>query len=47
MSLRRKLLLGCLLWLSTVTVLHLWLNLGVFEPGRGETRFRVGFLPVT
>lgn len=51
MSLPRKFLLGGLVWLGLVSVLHLWLNLGFFEPGRhradGERPFRVGFLPVT
>lgn len=39
-----------LLWLFTITALHLWLNTDVFESGSiGETKtkFRVGFLPVT
>jgi hypothetical protein len=35
-----------------VTLLHLWLNVGVFDGGGGRAppaagRFRVGFLPVT
>ncbi len=47
MSLRRKVVLGCVVWISTVTVLHLWINLGVFDPSKGGERFRVGFLPVT
>jgi NitT/TauT family transport system substrate-binding protein len=48
MSLRTRVVLGCLLWIGTVTALHLWLNLGLFDPRlQGDDRFRVGFLPVT
>lgn len=41
------------IWIVVITVLHLWLNLGVRAPwasaaeGRSESGFRVGFLPVT
>ncbi|MBC7817709.1 MAG: ABC transporter substrate-binding protein [Planctomycetaceae bacterium] len=52
MSLQRRVLLAAIGWLSTVTLLHLWLNTSAFEKSpvgsanSGE-RFRVGFLPVT
>jgi hypothetical protein len=48
MSLRQKVLTACALWIGAITLLHCWLNLGLFEPHRrsGEP-FRVGFLPVT
>jgi len=41
-----------LLMLASITLLHIWLNigfdrLGVFGSGGGESSFRVGFLPVT
>jgi hypothetical protein len=51
MSIPKKIALGCLTWLGLVTFLHLWLNVGVFEPKlsleEGQKRFRIGFLPVT
>lgn len=38
-------------WVVTVSVLHLWLNLGVFDTTRRVVHhgspFRVGYLPVT
>jgi NitT/TauT family transport system substrate-binding protein len=48
MAMRSRVVLVCALWIGTVTALHLWLNLGLFEPpSHGGERFRVGFLPVT
>lgn len=49
---KRVVLLGAVVWLTAVTVLHLWLNLNVkwFRGGqeaRAEDKFRIGFLPVT
>jgi len=44
--------IGAVLWTVCVGLLHAWLNLG-FDPFRRqqevaeESRFRVGFLPVT
>lgn len=46
MSTRIKFVLGAVGWLALVTVLHLWLNMRVFEP-RNPDDFRVGFIPVT
>jgi len=39
-------------WVAFVTVMHLWLNTKVLDPGswgqeRAQQQFRVGFLPVT
>ena len=48
MSLRRKVVTLCALWIGSITVLHCWLNLGLFESQkRSSEPFRVGFLPVT
>ena len=52
MTLKRRVLLAAIGWLSTVTVLHLWLNTSAFEKRTVTTaqtgpQFRVGFLPVT
>jgi hypothetical protein len=51
MSAKRRVLLVVLGWLVIVSVLHLWLNLHVFEAPKpveqAGSRFRVGFLPVT
>jgi hypothetical protein len=52
MTLSRKLGLGVFGWLAAVTLLHLWLNVGVFDrrgspTGPAVRPFRVGFLPVT
>jgi hypothetical protein len=52
MTVQRKVLLGVVGWLATVTLLHLWLNVRAFDwsGGRKEAdteEFRVGFLPVT
>jgi hypothetical protein len=52
MSLRRTVIPGTLVWLAAISLLHGWLNLGLFDrpvsrgPG-GVAPFRVGFLPVT
>ena len=52
MSLRRTVMPITLAWLASISLLHGWLNLGLFErlarrgPGAGSP-FRVGFLPVT
>ena len=52
MSLRRTVIPGMFVWLAAISLLHGWLNLGLF--GRSASRgpgdaapFRVGFLPVT
>lgn len=52
MSLQRRMILAVFAWLAVVTVLHLWLNLHVFDfgshsRGPGRADFRVGYLPVT
>jgi hypothetical protein len=52
MSSARVFVLGVLGWLAAVTLLHLWLNVGIFKGGGSRTgrdgkEFRVGFLPVT
>ena len=52
MSVRRTVVPGTFVWLAVISLLHGWLNLGLFgrsasrEPG-GAAPFRVGFLPVT
>ena len=40
---KRWILLAILGWITTITLLHLWLNLRLFD----AQGFRVGFLPVT
>ena len=52
MSLPRTVIPGLFVWLAGISLLHGWLNLGLF--GRSASRgpadaalFRVGFLPVT
>lgn len=52
MSIQRKVLLVASAWLAAVTVLHLWLNMHMFDFRDGAKaarrgQFRVGFLPVT
>lgn len=50
MSKMKKVVLGAVAVWAVLTVGHLWLNLGMNPFKRGveeETRFRVGFLPVT
>jgi NitT/TauT family transport system substrate-binding protein len=51
MTLRRTLPVTLIAWFAVVSLLHGWLNLGLFERGRargaGADLFRVGFLPVT
>src|SRR5215212_5279255 len=50
MSFRKTLLLAAFLALSSITLLHGWLNLHWFEKAKsvdGRAPFRVGFLPVT
>ena len=52
MSLQRRVLLAGIGWLTTVTLLHLWLNTSAFEKRTVSTaqtgpQFLVGFLPVT
>lgn len=49
---RRLILLVAIGWIVFVTVLHLWLNLHVFDADlkhnvKASSPFRVGFLPVT
>ena len=52
MSLRRTVMPITLAWLASISLLHGWLNLGLFDrsasrgPG-GAAPLRVGFLPVT
>ena len=50
MTLKKTVLCTGLLWVAGISVLHGWLNLGLFRPapagGRTDT-FKVGFLPVT
>jgi NitT/TauT family transport system substrate-binding protein len=51
-SLRNIVLIGTIVWLTTITVLHVVLNIGLpgagSRPrGSGAAPFRVGFLPVT
>ena len=52
MSMRRTVIPGTFVWLAVISLLHGWLNLGLFDRStswgpRGVARFRVGFLPVT
>ena len=51
MSMRRTVTLGSLGWIAAISLLHGWLNLGLFDRSSGGARrgepFRVGFLPVT
>ncbi len=50
MSKMKKVILGAVAVWALLTVGHLWLNLGInpFQKRvEEETRFRVGFLPVT
>jgi NitT/TauT family transport system substrate-binding protein len=52
MTMRRTVLLGAIGWLAAVSLLHGWLNLGLFDRASkrelsGGAPFRVGFLPVT
>ena len=51
MSVPKRILLGCLIWLGLVTFLHFWTNVGIFDSRPllpdGKERFRIGFLPVT
>ena len=52
MSLQRTVLLAGLLWMALITALHLRLNLHLptfhsSRTARANTRFRVGFIPVT
>ena len=52
MSLRRTVIPGILVWLAAISLLHGWLNLGLFVRSasrgpEGAAQFRVGFLPVT
>ena len=52
MSLRRTVIPGMFVWLAAISLLHVWLNLGLFGrsasrgPGGAEP-LRVGYLPVT
>lgn len=51
LNLKTTVLWSVALWVSLITLLHLSVNLGVFSRGedstRGESRFRIGYLPVT
>jgi NitT/TauT family transport system substrate-binding protein len=52
LSIRRIAILGLIGWLVAISLLHGWLNLGLFDraslrKGSGAPPFRVGFLPVT
>ncbi len=45
-----KFISAILMWVTTITGLHLWLNSDVFDRqanSENKTKFRVGFLPVT
>ena len=52
MSFRRIVIPGTFVWVAAISLLHGWLNLGLFDrsasrgPG-GAAPLRVGFLPVT
>jgi hypothetical protein len=51
MSFARMLTLGITAWVLAITLLHAWLNWGIFDPKppgwQDRKKFRVGFLPVT
>ena len=52
MSAQKKIILGTIAWLAVISLLHGWLNLGLFDPPARQTTsggapFRVGFIPVT
>jgi hypothetical protein len=51
MSLPRRFLLACAVWMVTISLLHAWLNTRAFDrtarPGEEANTFRVGFIPVT
>ena len=52
MSMRRTVILSSLGWVAAISLLHGWLNLGLFDRANGGAArrgepFRVGFLPVT
>jgi hypothetical protein len=51
MTFGRIVLVGTLLWVALISLLHAWLNWGLFEPAPAQrearAKFRVGFLPVT
>jgi NitT/TauT family transport system substrate-binding protein len=51
MSLRKTLIIIVVAWLLTITLVHAWLNLHLFDGKHASTtdqrNFRIGFLPVT
>ena len=51
MSSKSRVAIALIGWVVTVSVLHLWLNTGVFDATKTGAHhgppFRVGFLPVT
>ena len=51
MTFSRIVILGTVVWVAAISLLHGWLNLGVFDPAPADRqlreKFRVGFLPVT
>jgi len=51
MSMRKVLIVVAIAWLITITLVHAWLNLHVFDAKRAgadqHKKFRIGFLPVT
>jgi hypothetical protein len=48
-SLKKAVLLGSVGWLTLISGLHAWLNLGLFRKvgPHAATTLKVGFLPVT
>src|SRR5438309_6690029 len=51
MSLRKILIIIAIAWLALITLIHASINLHIFRPKQttavGQSKFRVGFLPVT
>jgi hypothetical protein len=47
MSFKRTTLAWASVWLIVISLLHAWLNLGLFETVKAKQPFKVGFLPVT
>src|ERR1700737_4902326 len=51
MSLRKILIIIAIAWLAVITLIHASINLHIFRAKQttasGQTKFRIGFLPVT
>ncbi len=48
MILKKALLLTVLPWVAGISLLHGWMNLGLFSGDKGSGKaLKVGFLPVT